>query len=201
MLCPIFLDIGITVNDTVVRGTLYIVPILVSQDDLDVVNAFTTFEVEDLRLCYEIHGRGDTWFNLVSDECISVNARYTTFLESGFLNVVDEIAIRAVDDSSRCREIQISLEGECAVTLDGMPLEGTRYTQGGIYIRKYNDRVRVSVPNCDELTLVMYILCENRTLVDYDNGVERVTSGEMIRFDVMRGLNFGHMSAHGLIGQ
>lgn len=175
------------------------VPILVRDEVLQMLNATR------LSLCYEIHGEPDAFFNLVTDECATVNAHYHDL--TNYLNVIDQIGVRAVDNNGMCRNIQVDVNG-CAASIDGQPLASVarsprfasaRYDSGGISVRSYPNRVRISVPNCAELTLVMWVICETRTLEDpFGNGV---VTGDMIKFVVMRGLNFGHRMAHGLLGK
>jgi hypothetical protein len=167
------------------------VPILVQDSVLQMLNATR------LSLCYEIHGQADAIFNLVTDECATVNAHYHDL--TNYLNVIDQIGVRAVDNNGMCRNIQVDVNG-CAASIDGAPLAvGARYSSGGINVRTYSNRVRISVPNCAELTLVMWVICETRTLEDpFGNGV---VTGDMIKFVVARGLNFGHRKAHGLLGR
>ena len=184
------LDVGVLVNDTVIGDPLFIVPILVSDEDQLAIGS------DRISLCYEIHGESSQWFNLVTDECTSVNAYYTNLTD--FLNVIERVAIRAADDNGNCREIEVDLDG-CSTTLDGTALTTSRYEAGGIRIRQYPRRVRVAVPNCAELSLIMWITCETRTLQNPFTGDDIV--GDMIRFDVLRGLNFGHSDSHGLIGK
>ena len=151
--------------------------------------------LDSVSLCYELHGQSDEWFNLVTDECTSVNAHYIG-APSG-LNVIDQIAIRAVDGVRICREILVQRDG-CTVELDGTPLNGSRFDMDGIMIRRYSQRVRVAVPNCQEQNLVMWITCETRTIQIsvFDDPI----IFDSIRFDVLRGLNFGHRDSHGIIG-
>jgi hypothetical protein len=167
------------------------VPILVQDSVLQMLNATR------LSLCYEIHGQADAIFNLVTDECATVNAHYHDL--TNYLNVIDQIGVRAVDNNDMCRNIQVDVNG-CAASIDGVPLAaGGRYSSGGISVRTYSNRVRISVPNCAELMLVMWVICETRTLEDpFGNGV---VTGDMIKFVVARGLNFGHRKAHGLLGK
>lgn len=143
-----------------------------------------------LSLCYEIHGKSGQWFNLVTDECATVNAHY--FGLSPSLNIIDEIGVRAVDVNNMCVNIRVNVSG-CTAEVNGVPLNlMQRYSAGGINVRRFNNRVRISVPNCNELTLVMWTVCEMRTIVEIPT--------KMIKFVVMRGLNFGHRAAHGLLG-
>ena len=170
---------------------LYTVPILVSEDQLSALN------LDKLSLCYEIHGESDQWFNLVTDDCASVNTRYVALTER--LNVMDSIGVRAADDAGRCVNIGVDVN-ECAATVNGAPLSIMgRYSSEGVNVRRYRNRVRISVPNCADLTLVMWVICERRTLESPGEPGINVT-GDMIKFVVMRGLNFGHRQSHGLLG-
>ena len=158
----------------------------------------TALNITRVSLCYEIHGQSDQWFNLVTDECATVNAQY--FSLSRRLNIIDEIGVRAVDDNNRCVNIRVNVGG-CTAEVNGVSLDlMERFSQNGISVRRYNNRVRISVPNCNELTLVMWAICEIRTVDNPDVPGERLNS-RMIKYVVMRGLNFGHRVAHGLLGK
>ena len=148
--------------------------------------------VESLALCYEIHGKADTFFNLISDLCVSVNAHYVARPQfPRTLHIIDQIAVRAIDNSGRCRNIAVDLVGrECRVTVDGqiMGNNGNRLSEDGITIRSYNRRSRITVPNCGNVPVVMWVVCEKRR--GYD----------MIEFRVTRGFNL-RPSSHGLVGK
>ena len=136
------------------------------------------------------------WFNLVTDECVTVNALYTALTPS--INVITQVGIRAVDEDSHCLNILVYIR-QCSAYINEVPLSFTdKYSVGGVSVRRYRNRVRISVPNCNDLTLVMWVFCETRTL-DNPNG-PGITS-EMIKVVVMRGLNQGHSKSHGLIGK
>ena len=74
-------------------------------------------------LCYEIHGSPSRWFNLVTDECTSVNAYYTNLTDID--NIIEQVAIRAIDDAGNCREILVDRDG-CSNTLDGVTVNVSR---------------------------------------------------------------------------
>ncbi|ORU93487.1 MAG: hypothetical protein A6F71_08955 [Cycloclasticus sp. symbiont of Poecilosclerida sp. M] len=165
---------------------------MVSEEQLAAINQTR------LSLCYEIHGEPGAWFNLVTDECTTVNAQYVSLSES--LNVIDEIGVRAVNDDDECVNIRVNVD-QCSAEVNDVALSlNQRYSSAGISVRRYNNRVRISVPNCNELTLVMWVICETRTLENPDDPGTDLT-GDMIKFVVMRGLNFGHREAHGLLGE
>ena len=48
-------------------------------------------------LCYEIHGRANSYFNLVSDKCTSVNAFYIPLDNPLAGNIIGGIGINAID--------------------------------------------------------------------------------------------------------
>ena len=142
------------------------------------------------QLCYEIHGDADQWFNLVTDNCTTVNALYTP-LER--LNVITKIGVKAVDDNNKCVEILVN-RSQCSVSVDGTVLGMESYSSGNINVRKYSRRARISVPNCNDINLIMWVICEQRTVLS--SNVTR----EMLKFVVLRGLNYGRR-AHGLLGK
>ena len=178
----------IAVNDTVIGDPLMMVPILTSDDILKQLNATR------LSLCFEIHGHNDETYNLVTSECVTVNAHYTGLTH--YLNVIDKIGVRATNEAGVCRNIQVDVDG-CAVAVDGVPLM-TALSSGGISVRKSLNRVHISVPNCNDVSLVMWVFCDRHTLEDPFGGGE--VTGDMLKFVVMRGLNFGHSLSHGLLG-
>lgn len=169
-------------NDTISGDPVLTVPIFVSDEQLQGISA------EQLSLCYEVHGKSNEWFNLVSDECTSVNARYVGLSER--LNVIDDITVRTINDQDQCVNISVSIDG-CRAEVDGTEIN--RYSMAGVDIRSYANRVRISVPNCNDITLVMWVLCQEQ---EFDNGTRNA-----IKLVVMRGLNYGNRLAHGLLGK
>ena len=167
-------------NDTVIGDPLFTVPLSDSQ----------TGQTYDL--CFEVHGRNNSIFNFISDECVSVNAKYSPV---GDLNIISEIGVRTEGESGECRDIRVSLEG-CAVStrtmgggggaLVGLGPKDTLKTDG-ISVRRYKERVRISVPNCNQARLVFWVICERGAI-------------DMIRFQVAHGLNL-RATAHGLLGK
>ena len=66
-------------------------------------------------------------------------------------------------------------------------LTGT-YSRQGVAVRRSLQRVRVSVPNCENVQLVMWAICEGE-------GAQ-----QQIRVMITRGLNL-RPTSHGLIGK
>ena len=152
-------------------------------------------------LCYEVHGESDSLFNLITDKCTSVNGYYekaVTSSESMGLNIVSQIGIRAVGESQNsCTDIEVDLEF-CVTKVNGINIS-TTFTFDGITVKRYTNsyRVRVSVPNCADTMLVMWLFCKSRTMPDPAGNTSY--SVNFIQFVVMRGLNLNKKS-HGLIG-
>ena len=147
-------------------------------------------------LCYEIHGSPSRWFNLVTDECTSVNAYYTNLTDID--NIIEQVAIRAIDDAGNCREILVNRDG-CSTALDGVTVNASQYEADGVQITRYPRRVQVAMPSCAESSLTMWLTCETRYHSDPYREVEIVV--DALRFEVTRALNFGHSDTHGLIGK
>ena len=161
------------------------------------LNVEPSSEIESL--CYEVHGKNREYFNLVSDECTSVNAYYqeaVTPSENIDLNVVTSIGVRARGRNS-CWNIRVNLEN-CSATVNDTPLL-TGSTFDDITVRPYpsSSRVRISVPNCADNMLVMWVFCRAGEVEDPVTWVYYPI--RYIRFVVMRGLNLNERS-HGIIG-
>ena len=183
-----FFHSGGGINDTLIGDPLLTVPL--SASSLQGISA-----VSEASLCYEVHGDRDAWFNVLSDDCVSVNVHYAEL--NSYLNIVDKVAILAVDRSGECKRLLIELNG-CTASINGNQTS-TMYRSNGIFIRPYSSRVRIGVPNCnDNCTLIMWTICQNNVLTDpFD--MSRTFQARMIKFVIARGLNLGATS-HGIIG-
>lgn len=185
------LVIDVRVNDTVSADPLFSVPISVSNEQLQAL------KVEKLSLCYEVHGQPGKWFNFVTDSCTSINAHYSTLTR--YLNVINRVAIRTVDNNGQCVNIHVDVN-QCAATVDDVTLSVMgQYSLGGVTVKRYQNRIRISVPNCADITLVVWVACEEHKILNpQTNGV---LVAHMLKLVVMRGLNFGQSRAHGLLGK
>ena len=181
-------NITVFVNNTIIGDPFYTAPIDIDGPDV----GFPPFTV--VSLCYEFHGAPDQTFSIVNDYCTLVNAHYTKPLPNVDINVIDDVYVRAVDSTGRCRNISVSLD-QCSVTVDGMPVE-SNYMSGDITVKRYvnRGRVRVSVPNCDKSMFVMYVFCENTPLP-----MSGETPVDMMKFVIARGISISE-KAHGLLG-
>ena len=177
-------------NDTLTGDPLMTVPIWTDPD----VEPGDDIE----SLCYEVHGEDDAYFNLISDGCTSVNAYYQEAItpsDNINLNVVTQIGVRARGNNN-CWNIRVNLD-TCSARVNGNPLVGNNFD--GIMVRPYptSSRVRISVPNCADNMLVMWVFC--RTGQVEDPVTWEYFDIRFIRFVVMRGLNLSPKS-HGIIG-
>ena len=156
-------------------------------------------ELEDpVGVCYQIHGKSGNYFNLLTHSCTSVNAHWVAVTSS--LNIIDQIAVRAVSKSLPpiCHTILVNLEG-CSVSInDNTPVitNGKLLDNGGVVVKRKDNIVTIKVPNCSDQKLIMRVECENRTV--FNSGSEEVV--EMIKFNVTRDLNVENGQAHGMIG-
>ena len=136
------------------------------------------------------------YFNLISDRCVSVNAHFITV---GPFNVINQVAVRAVDDGNTCRNILVDAENACSAAMDGASID--EYSQAGVSVRVFKERVRISVPNCDNQKLVMWVICEHGSLRLFGSDSDRtVYEARMIKFVVARGFNL-QPTSHGIIGK
>ena len=136
------------------------------------------------------------YFNLISDRCVSVNAHFITV---GPFNVINRIAVRAVDNSNTCRNILVDAENACSAEMDGASIN--EFDQAGVSVRSFKERVRISVPNCDNQKLVMWVICEHGSLQLFGSDSDRtVYEARMIKFVVARGFNL-QPTSHGIIGK
>ena len=166
-------------NDTVIGDPLFTVPILRSPDDAPET------------LCYEVRGRANQTFNLVSDLCVNVNAYYAPMDEAELGNIMSEIGVRAATENNQCYNIRVTRD-QCQTFVQGPDSEEVLLDENmmteGLSVRLYSDRVRISTPNCDQVTLVMWIICETRGGQD------------MLKFVISRGVNL-RATSHGLLGK
>ena len=180
-------------NDTLTGDPLMTVPILTNE------NVMSDSDIESI--CYEVHGEANCYFNLITDKCTSVNAFYEEALASNAnidLNVVTRIGVRAVGSGENlCTNIEVDLM-MCTATVNGVEVDGS-YNFDGIRVAHYasSSRVRISVPNCGDTMLVMWVFCKTGQICDPVTDV--YYDIDYLRFVVRRGLNLSPES-HGLIG-
>ena len=77
------------------------------------------------------------------------------------------IAVRGFsdNDANKCVEILVD-RSQCTVSVNGTDLEMRSYSSGNIKVRRYSKRARISVPNCNDINLIMWVICEERTILN-----------------------------------
>ena len=167
-------------NDTVRGDPLFSIPLpaqSVSKTDL-----------KSIQLCFEIHGKSGRHYNLISDACTSVSARYKMGVNDAEMNVISNMGVKTQGVNGTCHNVEVDLD-RCSAHLDGDLLNTTApVSVNGITIVIRRQRVRVSVPNCDrDKRLTMWMICTRRNRED------------MLELVVARGDGL-EPTAHGLIG-
>ena len=169
-------------NDTIIGDPLFTVP-------LNIPSATPT-GLTNPHLCFEIHGERESVFNLISDQCTSVNGLFSAMAPPHTGNIISTVAITAVDHHGNCVEIEVSLQSQCTPVVskaDGTVSSSSQYSMSGVSVRRYQQGVRVAVPNCNNTPLVLWILCEE------------IRNTSMIKFIISRGVNL-RPTSHGLLG-
>lgn len=134
-------------------------------------------------LCYQVQGQGNQTFNLISDTCVSVNALYSPTTSEG--TNISKIGILAKDNGGRCQEIGVDL-AECEVRVNGQVVSS--YKQNGVDVRhRGNGRVRIAVPNCKDVSVVMWLYCQ------------ATEEQPIFPFEITKGTDLGS-ATHGLVG-
>ena len=160
-------------NDTIIGDPLYEVPVIVDE------------EGNKVSLCYEVRGEANQTFNLITDTCVSVNALYSPMNKAPDRNFISKIGVLAEDNNGECQQIEADFEG-CTARVDGQVQ--MMYNQDGVRVMRRTNRIRISVPNCENIDLVMWVICEVRE------------GQSLIKFVVARGFNL-RPTSHGLIGK
>ena len=153
----------------------------------------------DLELCYEVYGTAEQYFNLVSDECLSVNAHYSNskvISHSGQrpMHFIDQISVMAVNNIRHCVTIVVEMyQNECLATVNGAVLSfdnADMFESMGVNVSlSSHNRVLVSVPNCGSENVQMIMSCKTMG-----------TNGGFVEFQIQDGLGI-QSSAHGLVGK
>lgn len=139
-------------------------------------------------LCYEVHGKANSYLNLVSDKCTSVNAYYISLANPLAGNIIGGIGINAVDQDGVCRRIETRLDA-CSALVDGDALSiDESYNKAGITVTRRRNRTRIAIPNCGNIDLVLWFICQN------------IQGQMMSKFVIARGVNL-QPTSHGIVGK
>ena len=184
----------IVVADRVGDDMVMSVPLEVNPSDVCV-------SASSLSLCYQVHGKPDTFYNLLTDKCVSVNAHVSRPFSDADAHIIDKIAIRAIGNNGTCSDILIERQG-CSVKMNNQSVPiNTQFEEDGITVF-YNKQfvrnppvIHVSVPNCGKPTVdYLFISCTEYHI----QGTP--TPAEILQFGSSREKSF-IQPPHGLVGR
>ena len=176
----------------------------------DVVSADPLFKVHTrlssdsplnspLALCYQVHGDGNTHYNILSTSHASLNGLWTA--ETGTLNILTEISVQTISRIGECYHILVEPE-ECTVSINGESFTSNSLhllnsSEGGVLVSRDDDRVVViRVPDGGSGEgLRVEVECESRRVFDGEEEVET----PMLLLRITRKLSLSGV-AHGLLG-
>ena len=155
---------------------------------------------QTVSLCYQVHGEDGKLYNLISDDCISVNAHITKPISGDDFHVMNKIGIRAIGINGTCSDITIERKN-CAVSVNRHPLSiNTYFEKDGVkvfhnkLIAREPNVIHISVPNCGRtLVDVINITCTEYTMRN------SLTPTEVLELTTTRGL-YPIVAAEGLLG-
>ena len=157
---------------------MFTVPLSLSEETVE--------KFGQMSICYEVHGKPNKTFNLLSDICVSVNAFYSPAKDQKIGNIMSKIGVLTEDSDGMCQRIEVDLEG-CASSVNGQKV--SEYYQSGVrVIQRRGKRVRIATPNCGNSDVVMWVICEVQM------------KERMIKFVISRGDSL-RPASHGLIGR
>ena len=144
-------------------------------------------ELELTQLCFEIHGRSGSHYNLISDACTSVTAKYSHGVHDISLNSITAIGIRTQGRNGTCHTMRVHSR-RCTAFMDGSRINRQTVSVDDVLMTVRRKRARVSMPNCEgNKRLTMWISCT------------RQESENILELVVARGDGL-EPTAHGLMG-
>ena len=143
-------------------------------------------------LCYEVQGKPGNIYNLISDQCVTVNGLYNKSKESQ-VNLMKAISFLADGDSGKCHSVKVKRD-HCHVYVNGAPMNGS-FDFDGIRVwtnaSSQGQRIGVSVPNCQNNTRANLTFSITCTIVLGDKALQL----QVLYTDGLR------PSSHGLLGK
>ena len=120
---------------------------------------------QPLSLCYQVHGDGDTYYNLLTTPFTSVNGLWSSVDDSG-LHLLTEIGVQTLSENGECHNILIQLE-DCALTINNFTTNAyLHFISRGVNVTRVDDRVIViNVSDGSRDDFVIEVECEVREMV------------------------------------
>ena len=169
-------------DDKLTQSTVLTAPLLLDEE------VQGEFGGDSISLCYQVHGRPEEFFSLISDACVSVNVRYQRQTASLSETYISDVGIISVDDNDTCVRVEVN-SNDCAVTVNNEVLQ-TIYDVSGLTVTKLTDGVRLSLPNCEFRDVIITVMCSPLP----------TTGQSRMELFLSRMLNF-RATSHGLLGK
>ena len=135
-------------------------------------------------LCYEVLGKPDSVFNIVSTHCTSVNALYSSL--DAQRNVITMLGLLAVDNGGVCVRVEVGAD-DCLPKVGGVR-QSSQYNKNGVSVTWSKGLVNIVVPDCSRGDIVVSASCNT------------VGSQAILGITLVRQLNY-HPGSHGLLGK
>ena len=170
-------------DDVLSQSTVLTAPLLITEESRELFGG-----VDSIPLCYQVHGRPRRFFSLISDACVSLNAKYDRQRNQISETVITQVGILGIDENQTCIHIEVNAVG-CQVKVGNMTLDGN-YWQSGISVSRASYGARIILPNCEFRDVGITVRCS------------RIPSNEQehLELSLSRTLNF-RSTSHGLIGK
>ena len=108
---------------------------------------------DDTNLCYQVNGDSGDSYNLISDTCFSINARYEAIEGVDHLNKIDQLFITASDAAGECSSILIEASRDCSLAYvfrgNQVEIVPGRYRRNGVEINVNQGFIEILLP-CDK---------------------------------------------------
>ena len=176
------------VSDCVSADPVFYVPI-VSSDSI-------------IGLCYQVHGEGGNFYNLITTPYTSVNGLWTAV--SSTMNVITQVAISAISGNGDCYFILINEQGVgCSISINGEDRnvsEAVLVDDGALFVSGFNQEgFLIRVPNGNLAALTIRVDCEIRHLL-LESNPDVLRYFQLLKITVTRSRNFLPIQSHGLLG-
>ena len=141
-------------------------------------------------LCYQVHGKSGSYYNLISDDCIQVNVLNKRFKNSNDENFIKEIGILAQDSEDNCVQIKLRANA-CSLVIGGTAFNESYNVNETIIIKSGKQSFEITLPNC-KIT--------KGDDVKFEIACRKTKGQKIIYFNVVQGGGI-KPGAHGLIGK
>ena len=173
----------IAVTDTIIslNDPLYEVPVTHTPPGMDTTTT---------SLCYQVHGESGKYYNLISDECMQMNALYQAFKNFENENFIKEIGLLIKNSEDNCTEISLRAN-LCSPVIDGIPFNESYDEDEITIINTGKRRFEITVPNCK---------ATEADDIKFEIACHKTKGQKVIQFNIERGGGI-KPGAHGIVGK